>query len=140
MEILRQEIIEVNSEDDVATLLNDETDDDEFSLDMENEEKHGDPFQLYSNSEDEERSFVVEKNGEIIWTTSTLRKTNSKTPQRNIVTHLPGAKGETRISQTSLSFFELFMNNDIILIIVAHTTKEEDKLRTRVQNAVQKPH
>lgn len=61
------------------------------------------------------------KDGETIWTTSILRK--RITPQRNIVTHIPGARGEARSYQTPLFFVELFMSYDIIQKIVAHTNE-----------------
>lgn len=114
MELLRKETEEVDSEDDGATLSNDDTDDNELSLDIGNEEEYGDPLQADSNSEDEVRSFSMGKAGETIWTTSTLRKRTSRTPQRNIITHLPGARKEARTSQISFYFFELSMSNDII--------------------------
>lgn len=52
LELLRQEKEEIDSKDDDATLSNNDTDDDEFSLDIENGEEYGDPFQQKSNSED----------------------------------------------------------------------------------------
>lgn len=69
----------------------DNTDNDEFSLDIENLEEHGYPIQPDSKSENEERNFVIGKVDEAIWTTLTFRKKTSRTLQRNIVIHLPGA-------------------------------------------------
>lgn len=81
----------------------------------------GVPSNQVQTPEDEKRSFVMKENGD---TTLTLRKRTSRTPQRNIVTHLPGVIREARTYQTPLSFFELFMSNDIIQIILVHTNKE----------------
>lgn len=85
-----------DGEDDVATLSNDN----EFSLDIGNEEESGDSCRPDSNSEEEKRSFVTGKDGETIRTVSILRKGTSRTPQRNIVTRLPGVRGEAHTYQT----------------------------------------
>lgn len=66
MKLSRQEIKDLNSENHDATLLNDDTDDDQFSLDIGNKDVYGDRFQTDSNSEDEERSFAMRKDGETI--------------------------------------------------------------------------
>lgn len=91
LELLKQEIKEVDSEDDDPTLYNYGTDNDESSVGIGNEKECGDPFQPDSNTEDKEKSFVMGKDGETIWTTSNFRKRSSRTSQRNIVIHFPDA-------------------------------------------------
>lgn len=66
LELSRQEIKEVDSEDDDTTMYNYGTDDDEFSVGIGNEKECGDLFQPDSNTEDKEKSFVMGKDGETI--------------------------------------------------------------------------
>lgn len=127
LELLRQDVEEVDSEDDDATLSNNDVDDDEFLLNIKDEEEYCDPLQRDSDPEGKERSFVLGKDGETIWTTSTLKSRTSRTPKRNIVTHLPGARGEGRTCKTPIFFLELFISNDIIQKIVTHTNEEIKK-------------
>lgn len=47
-----------------------------------------------------------------------------RTAAKNLITHLPGTKGNARLATTILQSWELFFSQEIINIIVEHTNEE----------------
>ncbi|CAG5016443.1 unnamed protein product [Parnassius apollo] len=108
----RQELIEKwsteKSEEDDVSLLNDDNVADELFAEDDDE---ADPFlpQIPSYwDSDYDREFLLGKDGETIWLKTPMGKT-SRTPARNIITHLTCAKGEARICNTALYFSNYFL-------------------------------
>ncbi|CAG5049309.1 unnamed protein product [Parnassius apollo] len=93
----REELIEEwsteESEEDDAPLPNDDNVANEFFAEDDDE---ADPFlpQIPSDSDsDDDKEFLLGKDGETIWSKTPMGKRTSRTPARNIITHLPCAKG-----------------------------------------------
>lgn len=108
---------EICSDDEDNLLENDDNQDDEFEVLVEDEVPQPD---LHSDTGD--RNFILGKDEETIWTdTPLLPNRSSRVPARNLITHLPGAKGTARTAENELDFFMLFITNEMAEKIVLHT-------------------
>ncbi|XP_033212152.1 piggyBac transposable element-derived protein 4-like [Belonocnema kinseyi] len=126
---------EIDSEDENASLPNNDDIPDEFILE-DDETSDPIPHHIPAGADSErDRDFLLGKDGETIWTTATLKQKTSKTPRKNIISHLPGAKEAARTCSTELSFFKLFLSEPLIEMIVCHTDEEIARRQALVPNS-----
>lgn len=121
------DLMEEDSEEE-DNLLQSDFADDIILLDSDEETETTLEPQPTSELEDENsREFILDRKGETIWTNYSLKHELSNTFQKSVTIHHTGAKDAACICETELSFFELFMNDYIIDIIVFYTNEEISK-------------
>lgn len=101
------------SEDEI--LPNKDNVDDDFDVEQDTSS--------ISDSE-EEREFELGRNEDTIWTKTPFRSKFAKAPACNIVTHLPGPKGNAIGLTDDLKLFSLFITDQIIDDIVQYTNQQ----------------
>ncbi|KAF6214778.1 hypothetical protein GE061_009521 [Apolygus lucorum] len=117
--------VSVSSEVSDGVLQNEDDIDDEFQVDSN--EYEGDGFN--ANQDSSSRDFVLWKDLETIWTDKPLLEhSHYRTPNRNIITSLPGAKGRAKNANSELEFFSLFIDDSMVAMIVLYTNEEIDRM------------
>lgn len=124
-EEFNDEISDIASESDDGILSNNDFENDEFELDEEND------FLVENPQQHDDRNFEIGRDGETIWTDKPMISPYSRTPSSNIVTHLPGPKGEVRGIKDEVKLFSHFITREIIEKIVSHTNQSIEQARLR---------
>ncbi|KAF6208478.1 hypothetical protein GE061_016934 [Apolygus lucorum] len=113
--------VSLSSEVSDGVLQNEVDVDDEFQVDSN--EYEGDGFN--ANQDSSSRDFVLGKDLETIWTDKPLLEhSHYRTPNTNIITHLPGAKGRAKNANSELEFFYLFIDDSMVAMVVLYTNEE----------------
>lgn len=125
------------SETEDAVLSDDDYEEIDYVPPAEESDDGGDDIDIsaYPNSEDEDqRNFFIGKDQVTLWTDKPLSSIYTRTPSRNILTHLPGPKGRARGLTKEIDIFELFITDEMVQLIVDYTNEEMDRkklLRSR---------
>lgn len=129
-----------DSEDENNVIQNDDNEPDAFEVLPEDDAMSEDCFipqesSALASEADDQRNFVLGKDGETIWTETDLLPTrNVRVPSGNIITHLPGAKGDARNLIDEVKLFSLFINQSMIDMIVQFTNEQIDRQKAQYRS------
>lgn len=84
-------------------------------------------FDYNNDNGDEDTNIILEKDLETIQVDRALTNRNSRTPSRNLVSHLHGPKD----LKDEAEIFQLFIPDDTLDLIVTHTNEEIKRLASK---------
>ena len=129
-----------DSEDENNVIRSDDNEPDAFEVLPEDDAMSEDCFipqesSALASEADDQRNFVLGKDGETIWTETDLLPTrNVRVPSGNIITHLPGTKGDARNLIDEVKLFSLFINQSMIDMIVQFTNEQIDRQKAQYRS------
>uniref|UniRef100_A0A1B6C0U6 PiggyBac transposable element-derived protein domain-containing protein n=1 Tax=Clastoptera arizonana TaxID=38151 RepID=A0A1B6C0U6_9HEMI len=138
-----------SSEEILAELIRQAEESDEGSLDFsENPSETEDEILSNIDAEDifdcddegddqsdmEDKEYELGKDEETIWTNVPFRSKFARTSSSNIITHLPGPRGEAREIVDEDKLFSLYITDEMIENIVHFTNDEMERSRIKYTN------